>query len=88
MHVLKSATIAGGGVHDASRNEGVRDQEARNGASAMPQTVLYLDPRAFTRDCIGGWLQSSLSGFEVRVLPDPEQIETARAITRRLRRTP
>jgi DNA-binding NarL/FixJ family response regulator len=75
--MLKSATIAGGGVHDASRNEGVRDQEARNGASAMPQTVLYLDPRAFTRDCIGGWLQSTLGGFEVRVLADPDQIETA-----------
>jgi DNA-binding NarL/FixJ family response regulator len=77
MHVLKSATMAGGGAHEAPRNEAVRDRETRNGASAMAQTVLYLDPRAFTRDCIGGWLQSSLSGFEVLVLPDLEQIERA-----------
>ena len=77
MHVLKSATMAGRGPHDAPPKDDAPDQEARNGAVAMRQTVIYLDPRAFTRDCIGGWLQSSLSGFEVRVLADPDQIETA-----------
>jgi DNA-binding NarL/FixJ family response regulator len=85
MHGLKSATMAGGGAHDASRNEAVRAGETRNGASAMAQTVLYLDSRAFTRDCIGGWLQSSLSGFEVRVLPDLEQIERASIGNERIR---
>jgi DNA-binding NarL/FixJ family response regulator len=40
-------------------------------------TLIYLDPRAFTRDCIGRWLQSSLSGFSVCALPDPEEITTA-----------
>ena len=77
MHVLKSATTSGGGVHDAARKDDVPDHEARHGAADRPQTVIYLDPRAFTRDCIGGWLQSSLSGFEVRVLADPDQIATA-----------
>jgi DNA-binding NarL/FixJ family response regulator len=41
------------------------------------QTLLYLDPRAFTRECVGRWLQGSLRGCRVCVLPDPEQIETA-----------
>ena len=77
MHVLNSATMAGGGTYDAARKNDAPDHEARNGASEMPPTVIYLDPRAFTRDCIGGWLQSSLSGFEVRVVADPDQIKTA-----------
>lgn len=42
-------------------------------------TLIYLDPRTFTRDCIGRWLQSHLSGFSVCALPDPEQIMTAPA---------
>jgi len=47
----------------------------RNGASYGYQTVVYLDPRAFTRDCIGRWFQSNLTGFDVRLMPDPEAIE-------------
>ena len=42
-------------------------------------TLIYLDPRTFTRDCIGRWLQSHLSGFTVCALPDPEQIATVSA---------
>lgn len=38
-------------------------------------TVIYLDARAFTRDCVGGWLRSSLGGFHVLVLQDADQIE-------------
>jgi DNA-binding NarL/FixJ family response regulator len=76
MHVLTSATMAGRGARNAAREVDAPDYEAGNGASDMDQTVIYLDPRAFTRDCIGGWLQSSLGGFDVRVLADPDQIET------------
>lgn len=52
-------------------------------ASQVPEptaTLIYLDPRTFTRDCIGRWLQSHLSGFSVCALPDPEQIITAAAV--------
>ena len=38
--------------------------------------MIYLDTRAFMRDCVGAWLQSSLSGFDVLVLQDADQIET------------
>jgi hypothetical protein len=61
MHMLNSATMACGGAHAAPPKDDVPDQEGRIGTSAMPQAVIYLDPRPFTRDCIGGWLQSSLS---------------------------
>jgi DNA-binding NarL/FixJ family response regulator len=77
MHMLNSATMACGGAHAAPPKDDVPDQEGRIGTSAMPQAVIYLDPRPFTRDCIGGWLQSSLSGLEVRVVADPDQIGTA-----------
>jgi DNA-binding NarL/FixJ family response regulator len=56
---------------------------AFSGASEVPTatgTLIYLDPRTFTRDCIGRWLQSHLSGFSVCALPDPEQIMTAPAV--------
>jgi DNA-binding NarL/FixJ family response regulator len=75
MHVLKSAVMAGG-AYDGARKDDIPERGAWNGASETPPTVIYLDPRAFTMDCIGGWLQSSLSGFEVRVVADPDQIKT------------
>jgi DNA-binding NarL/FixJ family response regulator len=40
-----------------------------------PEIVIYLDPRAFTRDCVARCLQASLSGYRVLPLPDPERIE-------------
>jgi DNA-binding NarL/FixJ family response regulator len=43
-------------------------------------TLIYLDPRTFTRDCIGRWLQSHLGGFTVCAWSDPEQILTAPAV--------
>ena len=74
MYVLKSARLKdveelvpapegaiGGG------SEGVVPEE-------LP-TVIYLDTRAFTRDCVGGWLRSSLGGFRVLALQDADQIE-------------
>jgi DNA-binding NarL/FixJ family response regulator len=42
-----------------------------------PQIVIYLDPRAFTRDCVARCLQASLSGYRVQPLSDPERIEAA-----------
>ena len=46
-------------------------------AAEKAPVMIYLDPRAFTRDCVGRWLQSSLGGFEVCLLPDPERIPSA-----------
>jgi DNA-binding NarL/FixJ family response regulator len=40
-------------------------------------TVIYLDARTLTRDCVGRWLQSSLSGLSVCLRRDPDEIETA-----------
>jgi len=48
-------------------------------------TVIYLDARTFTRDCVGRWLQSNLSGITVCALQDPEQIMTAPAVIDRAR---
>jgi DNA-binding NarL/FixJ family response regulator len=41
------------------------------------QALIYLDPRALTRDCFGRWLQGSLTEFSVYPLSDPDEIETA-----------
>jgi DNA-binding NarL/FixJ family response regulator len=46
-------------------------------ASGDLQTVIYLDPRTLTRDCVGGWLQTSLIGYLVRPLSDPERLKAA-----------
>jgi DNA-binding NarL/FixJ family response regulator len=46
------------------------------GASEEIPAVVYLDPRAFTRDCVSRWLRTSLSGFHICILPDPEQVVT------------
>jgi DNA-binding NarL/FixJ family response regulator len=85
MYVLKSATTSDRGADDAECNDDVTIREARNGASEPLETVIYLDSRAFTRDCVGGWLQSSLSGFRVRVLPDLDQSAIAPIVNERIR---
>jgi DNA-binding NarL/FixJ family response regulator len=54
-------------------------------ASDELQMLIYLDPRALTRDCVGRWLQSRLSGFSVCLLPDPEQITAAPIVSDQLR---
>jgi DNA-binding NarL/FixJ family response regulator len=76
MHVANSAMIFDRAVNDAAR-EDVPVREARNGAFEQADTLIYVDPRAFTRDCIGRWLRSSLTGFSICLLADPGQIETA-----------
>ena len=76
MYVAHSATLCDGVMDDAvPEDRPVR--EARHGSFEDPETLIYLDARAFTRDCIGRWLRSSMSGFGVRLLSDPEQIATA-----------
>jgi DNA-binding NarL/FixJ family response regulator len=47
--------------------------------------LIYLDPRALTRDCVGRWLQSRLSGFSICLLPDPEQITAAPIVSDQIR---
>ena len=75
MYVLKSVRMPDA-ESAAPRSDAVPSAGLRNGALRELPTVIYLDPRAFTRECVGGWLRSSLSGLNVRVLPDPDQIET------------
>jgi DNA-binding NarL/FixJ family response regulator len=53
--------------------------------AADPQILIYLDAQAFTRDCVGYWLQSSLSGFHVCLFQDPEQIMNASVDSGRIR---
>ena len=77
MYVLKSATISESDANDAARNDDGPVGETRNGAFERLESVIYLDPRALTRDCVGGWLQSNLSGCRVHVLADPDEIEPA-----------
>ena len=65
------------------RKDSVPVREARNGASEQGQMVIYVDPRALTPDCAGGWLLNigellpeipvaMLSDFE-----DPQSIQEA-----------
>jgi DNA-binding NarL/FixJ family response regulator len=75
MYVLKSARLTDV-EGPAPRNEDVFGGGSQSGSPREPQTVIYLDARAFTRDCVGGWLRSSLSEFNVVVLQSAEQIET------------
>lgn len=46
------------------------------GSQQDPSLLIYLDPRAFTRDCVARWLQSSLRGLSVCALADPDDLET------------
>jgi DNA-binding NarL/FixJ family response regulator len=84
MYDSNSAKLYDGAVDDAAR-EDTPVGETRNGAFDQADTLIYLDPRAFTRDCIGRWLRSSLSGFSICLLSDPEQIETAPVADHRIR---
>ena len=69
----------------APRGDAVPSAGLRNGALGEFPTVIYLDPRAFTRDCVGNWLRSSLSGFQVRVLPDPAELEGIQGVSGQIR---
>jgi DNA-binding NarL/FixJ family response regulator len=75
MYVLKSAKLTDIG-EPAARNEDVPGGALQSVSPGELPTVIYLDTRAFTRDCVGGWLRGSLSEFNVLVLQGADQIET------------
>jgi DNA-binding NarL/FixJ family response regulator len=83
MHVIESART-GDEKNTAAWDDEAPSRVLRNGAPGELPTLIYLDRRAFTRDCVGNWLQSSLSGFAVRVLSDPDQLEMAPSIAGRI----
>ena len=83
MYDSSSAKGYNAAVDEAPEDTAVRD--TRIGALEQTDTLIYLDPRAFTRDCIGRWLRSSLSGFGICSLSDPEEIETAPVAHHRIR---
>jgi DNA-binding NarL/FixJ family response regulator len=86
MYLLKSVTVSDRDAEDAATDSDVSIREAvRNEPSEQLQTVIYLDPRAFTRDCVGNWFQSSLSGFRVRILQDPAELEGMQGVDERIR---
>jgi DNA-binding NarL/FixJ family response regulator len=96
MYVLKSINrehegLVGAAVSedaDGSSGEmGPRRQPApsRDAGSDERPILFYIDSRAFTRDCIGRWLQSSLNEFDVCLLSDPEQLTQAPSTDDRVR---
>ena len=86
MYVLKSIAASSRDGEDPAHDDAASvRQPVRNGAPEPAQTVIYLDPRAFTRDCVGGWFQSTLSGFSVRVFQDPSELEGAPDVNERIR---
>jgi DNA-binding NarL/FixJ family response regulator len=74
-------------IEDAIRGDGALQRHgapvdsAPDAPVAELQTLIYLDPRAFSRHCVGRWLQSSLKRFKVCLLRDPEQITTASIVS-------
>jgi DNA-binding NarL/FixJ family response regulator len=86
MYVLKSATVSDRDAEDGAYDGSVAVRGAdRKEASEQLQSVMYLDCRAFTRDCIGNWLKSSLSGFNVSVMEDLDESQAATATAERVR---
>ena len=71
--------------NDAPPGDDAGSDRALDMAADDLQMLIYLDPRALTRDCVGRWLQSRLSGFSVCLLPDPEQIRAAPIVSDQVR---
>jgi len=69
----------------ALRRHGAPVDRTPEGPVAELQTLIYLDPRAFTRHCVGRWLQSSLKVRKVCLLQDPEQITTESIVSDQVR---
>jgi DNA-binding NarL/FixJ family response regulator len=84
MYVLKSArpTDVEG---PAPRSENVLGGGAERVSPGELPTVVYLDTRAFTRDCVGGWLQSSLNEFHVVVLQSADEVEKRAVASEKVR---
>ena len=62
---------------DAPRQDAAVDGRAQPEVVSKRQALVYLDPREFTRDCVGSWLQNSLLGFTIWLFADPDEIEPA-----------
>ena len=71
--------------NDAPPGDDAGGDRALDMAADDLQMLIYLDPRALTRDCVGRWLQSRLSGFSVCLLSDPEQITAAPIVSDQIR---
>ena len=82
---LKSPELDARGVTLHRPDEDASADWATDAASDEHQRLIYLDPRALTRDCVGRWLQSRLNGFNVCLLPDPEQITAAPIVSDQIR---
>ena len=84
MYVLKSARLTD--VEEgAPRDEDVPGGGRQSVSPGELPTVIYLDIRAFTRDCVGDWLRSSLTGCHVLVLQSTDQIETGAVASDKIR---
>ncbi len=85
MDVRRPAAMSGALENDPAPKVTAPDGEAGNGATGEHGIVVYIDPRAMTRDCVGGWLQSNVRGFEVRVLSDADQLASAALVGEQVR---
>lgn len=83
MNVLDRAAISDRQVDERRGDEARFDGQRKNLVENLP-AVIYLDGRAFSRDCFGGWLQRSLNEFDVRVLADPDQINPTTSASDRI----
>src|SRR5262245_21364840 len=82
MNVLKGTKeedcdLSRGRSGTPGENNAPREDAAVGGQVQDLGALIYLDPRALTRDCFGRWLQGSLTEFRVYPLSDPDEIETA-----------
>jgi DNA-binding NarL/FixJ family response regulator len=84
MYVRRPAAISGALENDPAPKVAAPEGEA-DGATGQRGIVVYIDPRAMTRDCVGGWLQSNIRGFEVRILSDADQLATAAIVDDQIR---
>jgi DNA-binding NarL/FixJ family response regulator len=73
------------GAKHASQQGDAVDGRLRDEALRKPQALVYVDPRKFTRDCVGRWLQNSLEEFTVWLLADLDGVETASIVKHEVR---
>jgi DNA-binding NarL/FixJ family response regulator len=76
--------MPGQNVGDSAQKIAVSVDQVFNAPDEQLRIVIYIDPRAMTRECIGGWLQRNLRGFNVHVISGPDQIEAAPLVNERI----
>ena len=77
MYALSRSTTADENAERLAPNVAPRDRPSVDAASERHRLVLYIDPRAMTRDCVGGWLRANIRGCDVCILSDADEIEAA-----------